>query len=547
MTYTHKDTNNPILKEFMRRTWGREITLVIQKMCYMETKHPFDLEKYVRISEYIVKNFRLPNGARFEILKWHSLIISLKYCYEGLSIIEIDAIVGRGNAKTMLAEFIAGLELVAGEKGAELIGMSATLEKAEKSIMKPLNGLVTNRGTSFYKLFKRGDITYTKSNMEIDPLSKLKSKGAEFRVVSSNDSALNGGRETFVVVDEFGTFVNNPLPTLREGLTKNEGLLLVITSNNKIRGGAYDEELETFRGYNADMENFRQWAFIFELDDYKQIEDPTEWHKANPALDESKGTVSTEHISRELAAARNNPIKANNLFSKRFNFSVNAVTSFFTAEEVEICSNEDFDKIFYDTWAILGCDFSLTGDTWGNVLITKRGEKMYIYPIAIRPQEQADKLGHLGGTLYHNEERNDSKEAVRVLYDKLVSLRVGLIGIAYDPAYSANFLHLFDQFKLKGKKMEMVKQNAFTVSQHITSLQRGLRSRQILFNSELFKQHLRNARVKYKDTTQVRLVKVSNDSKIDLVDAAVNALALYELNRDYCDRYFERNSEEWKR
>lgn len=511
----------------------------------MEQTHPFNVEKYVRLCEYIVKHFRLPNGARFEILKWHSLIISLKYCYEGLNIIEIDAIVGRGNAKTMLAEFIAGLELVAGEKGAELIGMSATLEKAEKSIMKPLNGLVTNKGTSFHKLFKRGDINYTKSNMEIDPLSKLSSRGSEFRVVSSNDSALNGGREVFVVVDEFGTFVNNPLPTLREGLTKNEGLLLVITSNNKIRGGAYDEELETFRGYNADKDNWKQWAFIFELDDYKQIEDETEWHKANPALDESKGTVSTEHIARELAAARNSPVKANNLFSKRFNFSVNAVTSYFTAEEVEIVTDLDFDKVFHDKWAILGCDFSLTGDTWGNSLITKVDDKVYVYPIAIRPREQRDKFSHLGCTYYHDEERNDSYEAVRVLFDKLKSLRVGLVGIAYDPAYSANFLHLFDQFKLKGKLMEKINQNSFSVSQHITSLQRGLRTHQILFNSELFKQHLRNARVKYKDTTQVRLVKVSNDSKIDLVDATVNALALYELNRDYCERYFERNKKTW--
>lgn len=542
---TEKDTENPILKIFLSRKWGKEIEKVLRKMVYMEQFHKFNLEKYVRIIAYLHKNFRLPNGKKFQVLQWHALVISLYYCYDELTVIEIAAIVGRGNAKTMLAEFIAGLELIAGEKGAELIGMSVTVEKGIKSIQKPLNGLVTNPGTSFSKLFKRGDISFTIDSMSIDPLSKLKSRGAAFNIVSANDSALNGGREKLVIVDEFGTFPNNPLPTLREGLEKNEGLLLTITSNNKVRGGAYDEEMVSFRDYNDDMENFKQWGLIFELDDYAQIEQPTEWYKANPALDESKGTVSTEAITRELKAARSSTIKANNLFSKRFNFSVNAVTSFFTAEEVEIVTDLDFDKVFYDKWAVLGCDFSLSGDTWGNVLLTKVDDTLYIYPIPIRPKNVPDKYKHMDGTLYHNEERNDTEAAVRLLLDKLQELRIGLIGIGYDPAYSANFLYLFDQLKIKARLMEKVKQNSFTVSQHIMSFQRLLKTRTLLYNSEIMKQHLRNARVKYKDTTQVRLVKVSDQSKIDLTDAAVNALAVYELNRDYVEKYFERNKITW--
>ena len=538
---TKKDTKNPILQIFLSRVWGKEIEIVLDKMVYMEQFHSFNLEKYVNIIAYIHKNFRLPNGKRFTVLQWHALILSLIYCYDGLTVIEIAAIVGRGNAKTMLAEFIAGLELLAGEKGAELIGMSVTVEKGEKSIQAPLNGLVTNTGTSFNKFFKKKVINFGKDFMEINPLSKLKSKGAKFSIVSSSDSALNGGREKLVIVDEFGTFVNNPLPTLREGLTKNEGLLLTITSNNKVRGGAYDEELESFRDYNTDRDNFQQWGFIFELDEYAQIEQPNEWYKANPALDESKGTVSTEHIARELEGAKKSTIKANNLFSKRFNFSVSAVTSFFTADEIEIVTDEDFDKIFYDKYVILGSDFSVTGDTWGSVLLTKVKDKYYIYPIAIRPREQRDKYEHFGETLYHDEARNDTEAAVRVLFDKLNELNVGLIGIAYDAAYSSNFLFWFDQLKLNARLMEPVKQNSFTISQHVLSFQRMLRSKELLYNSQLMRQHLRNSRVKYKDTTLVRLVKVSNGSKIDLTDAAVDALALYEKNREYCEQYFERN------
>ncbi len=540
-----KDTENPILKVFLQRKWGKEIEKVLRKMVYMEQFHKFNLEKYVRIIAYLHKNFRLPNGKKFKVLNWHALVLSLYYCYDGLTVIEIAAIVGRGNAKTMLAEFIAGLELIAGEKGAEFIGMSVTVDKGIESIQKPLNGLVTNPGTSFSKLFKKGDISYTIDSMSINPLSRLRSKGATFRIVSAADSALNGGREKLAVVDEFGTFPNNPLPTIREGLEKNEGLLLTITSNNKVRGGAYDEELDTFRGYNDEMENFKQWGLIFELDDYTQIEDPNEWYKANPALDEAKGTVSTETITRELNAARHSTIKANNLFSKRFNFSVNAVTSFFTAEEIEIVTDLDFEKVFYDKWAVLGCDFSLSGDTWGNVLLTKIDETLYIYPIPIRPKNVADKYKHLSGTFYHDEDKNDTQAAVKLLFDKLQELRIGLVGIGYDPAYSANFLYLFEQNKIKARLMEKVKQNAFTVSQHIMSLQRLLKTRGLLYNSEIMKQHLRNARVKYKDTTQVRLVKVSDQSKIDLVDAAVNALAVYELNRDYVEKYFERNVKTW--
>lgn len=542
---TSKDTKNPILGLFLEKEWGKEIEKVLRKMVYMEQHYKFNLEKYVRLIAYMQKHFRLPNGDRFKILNWHALIISLYYCYDGLTVIEIAAIVGRGNAKTMLAEFIAGLELLSGEKGAELIGMSVTKDKGEESIQKPLNGLVTNPGTSFKKLFDRGDLNYTLDSMSVDPLSKLRSRGASFRIVSSNDSALNGGREKLAIVDEFGTFPNNPLPTIREGLEKNEGLLLVITSNNKVRGGAYDEELNTFRGYNDEDDNFKQWGFIFELDDYGQIEQSNEWYKANPALDESKGTVSTDTIQRELNGARHSTIKANNLFSKRFNFSVNAVTSFFTADEIEIVSDLDFDKVFYDKWAVLGCDFSLTGDTWGNVLLTKVDDTLYLYPIPIRPRHVADKYAHLDGTLYHDEERNDSQGAVELLFTKLQELRIGLVGIAYDPAYSANFMYLFEQNKIKARLTEKIKQNAFTVSQHIMSLQRLLKTRGVLYNSLIMKQHLQNARVKYKDTTQVRLVKVSDQSKIDLVDAAVNALALYELNRDYVEKYFERNTRTW--
>ena len=207
---------------------------------------------------------------------------------------ECVVIVGRSNAKSILDVMIALIELFLFPKPNSVIALMATKkDQAEKILMKHFRAMGNCPGTVINKF--KNQFKLNKEQILVKDNSILKSKGTEISIYASNEDTLDGGREQLVIIDEFGAFKKNPLVTIRQGLRKNKGTLFISTTNNVIRGGAYDDELESWKEWVKD-DDFSHWVFYYALDDYEEVKHSSKYIKANPALGY---TLTLEDIQKD--------------------------------------------------------------------------------------------------------------------------------------------------------------------------------------------------------------------------------------------------------
>lgn len=478
----------------------------------------FNLDKWKKIEKYCSTQIPLPNGNYAPLLDWMKMPLSLAFCYD-FPVREIFAGVGRSNYKSGFGTMAAELTLLLGGRPNQAMKfMAVSKDVAEAEMFAHLQLSLTSGVAG------RQGIQVNKDSVSIPVKSKLPTRGSSVIIRGADEKKLDGGREQLVVVDELGAMQKSPLGTLRQGLAKNKGLLLITTTNNLIRGGAYDNEMKIFETY-LDDDDWSRWSFMYELDDVEEVYQEDKWIKANPAIGVA---VQAEDIWKDLNDAKADPSKMAVAITKRFNLNANGVNKYFSPQEVDAAQLQNFD--FDGLYGVLGSDFSLTGDTWGSVFLCMVGSTYYALPIAIRPQERDDQYRHLGETLYHDGKRNDSIEGVKTLVNYLEEHNLHTIKLAIDPAYSSRFLEKFEQLGLYAD-VEKVRQNAFSMSSAIQSTKRSLASGEMFYTGNLMKVHLLNAKVaNQKDTAAIRLVKDTKGGKIDLTDALTDAVHVYEEN-----------------
>ena len=256
---------------------GEMIKLLKKKVAKIE--HEIDYKKADKIFNFIEEFMTLPNNERFKIIPYHKAVLTLMYCTP-YQIDEFVVIVGRSNAKSILDVMIALIELFLFPKPNSVIALMATKkDQAEKILMKHFRAMGNCQGTIINKF--KNQFKLNKEQIIVKDNSILKSKGTEISIYASNEDTLDGGREQLVIIDEFGAFKKNPLITIRQGLRKNKGTLFISTTNNVIRGGAYDDELESWKEWVKD-DDFSHWVFYYALDDYDEVKDSSKYIKATP-------------------------------------------------------------------------------------------------------------------------------------------------------------------------------------------------------------------------------------------------------------------------
>ena len=486
----------------------------------------FNADKYNKVISYMENEFVLPNGEHGKLLDHLGLVLTLMFCYD-MPLREIGFFIGRSNAKSVLGTAVAHLLLVLNDKPNQSMKFIAiTKEVAESEMFGHLKLSLTEGVVKYHKL------QITNDSIKVPYNTKLRTKGSSVIIRGSDEKKLDGGRETLVCVDELGAMTKSPLTTLRQGLAKNNGLLLVMSTNNIVRNGAWDVEIPIFETY-LDDDDFSRWSFFFELENIEEVDNEDNWIKANPALDI---TVKREDIRKDLMEAKLDPSKANIVMAKRFNLTGTDTSIFFNPDSIIRNTVVKDINIFkdYNNSVVVGCDFSQSGDTWGNVVLTKIDGIFHAFPIAIRPEGTRDDLAHLGETLTHKSGRNDSIEGCFVFLSAIKGMDIRRMG--YDPQYSKLFFKEFDELVADGTdELEQpseripIMQNSFKVSATIKLVRRLLDNDELKLHGNLLGAHLMNARVKTQvDSDLVRLVKNGKNNKIDLADSLVNAMEVWE-------------------
>lgn len=503
---------------------GEMIKLLKKKVAKIE--HEIDYKKAEKIFNFIEEFMTLPNNERFKIIPYHKAVLTLMYCTP-YQIDECVVIVGRSNAKSILDVMVALIELFLFPKPNSVIALMATKkDQAEKILMKHFRAMGNCQGTIINKF--KNQFKLNKEQIIVKDNSILKSKGTEISIYASNEDTLDGGREQLVIIDEFGAFKKNPLITIRQGLRKNKGTLFISTTNNVIRGGAYDDELESWKEWVKD-DDFSHWVFYYALDDYDEVKDSSKYIKANPALGY---TLTLEDIQKDFIGAIGNPVKMAKIITKRFNLSMTDSTTIFTKQIVDKCLVPPLD--FEGRLVAIGSDFSVRGDVWGTVIGYRENGHYYFKAIPIMPESAEDKFKHLGETITHEGINNMSEEA----WDAFTSAMNGSVPIAlnYDPNYAKNFIDKFEQ-TYDIEFYNKVMQNSFKLSNTLEATQKLMEEGKIHFDSKLLAVHLMNAETKINDFGLMRIIKKGYTDKIDLADALIN-LMWWFLESEESEDYF---------
>lgn len=478
--------------------------------------HPFDGKKVATLIAWCENNVRLETGQAFKMLKWHQLAIACKYGYtypDGSPVVtEVVGIVATGNAKSILVVFFAWIELLLKKELNNHIGvMGKTKQKTNETIISHmLSAELTN--TSIGRKFKDGQIRKVKEGIFYDK------KMSSLTVYANDAESQDGGRESLVIVDEFAVFKRNPLQTLRNGLAKRSGALIIISTNNTVRGGAFDAEIKGWESSLDDLEDYSKCVMLYMLDSLPEYLDEECWIKTNPAIDE------LPYIRRGLASAikdaQYDPQQLTVLLTKRFNWSLGDKTSYFTEEDAKPSPKFTHKGM----WGILTADFSLRDDLTAFTFQYELDGKRYAEDLVLCPSENyKDNYPFI---TYHSGVTNDSIEAMVEVRNWLADMDAHVFAFAYDKAYSyyavsrMDDLGIFDE--MGRDDIIKVYQDSYIITPAIKETKQLLASRQLLHHSDQIQRALINARVKIKDTNQIKITKDNTSEKIDVADALIN-------------------------
>lgn len=144
--------------------------------------------------------------------------------------------------------------------------------------------------------------------------------GSKIRYRTSNPKTKDGGQPGKVVFDEYHGYENYDLITVAEtGLGKTDySRKMIFSTQGDIRDGPLDDLLKLSDDILfKDADDLGMLPFICKLDYPEEVDDETNWHKANPSLRYRPALL--EEIRREYAKYKINPLANSAFMTKRMN------------------------------------------------------------------------------------------------------------------------------------------------------------------------------------------------------------------------------------
>lgn len=267
---------------------------------------------------------------------------------------EVILIVARKNGKSLLASAVA-LYLMIGtnEPGAEVYAVATKKDQA-KVIWSEAKRMVS-KSPQLRALIKR----------RVADMECLKNDSV-FKPLGSDSETLDGLNVYGAALDEIHAWVKKNLyDVIVDGTTaRDEPMIFITTTAGTVRENVYDEKYEEIEdiinGYDDPngYQDEHTIAFVYELDDRKEIEDPENWGKANPGL----GTIKNKQaLADKVKKAKHNPKLLKNLLCKDFNIRETSGAAWMSFDEIDNKKTFSFEAL-KPRYCIVGLDLSQTTD-----------------------------------------------------------------------------------------------------------------------------------------------------------------------------------------
>lgn len=268
----------------------------------------------------------------FDLDEWEKFLVPFIFLfdkeYNEVVFDEFVIILGRGAGKngfisTLSHYFISSLHGVE----AYDITLAANSERQAKRSAKDVRLVITKKGHETLNAHPPEDYDGVPGEFEAykSRITSLETQ-SEILFVAANSSTLDGGREGAVIYDEFHEMENSDIvDVLSGGLGKTQwGRQFFIGTKGFVRGGYFDSKYNRCEAILNGEEEFNGiFPFICELDTIEEMDDPTNWEKANPAFSNPltpRGRRLLRKVKSEYTELVFEPSKRAAFVTKRMNY-----------------------------------------------------------------------------------------------------------------------------------------------------------------------------------------------------------------------------------
>ena len=358
---------------------GELIKLACKRfMCYLESDTIiFDEKKADKVVNFIEK-LKLSTGKfankNFKLSEWQKFVIyyvyGLVYKDSGLRVTrEVYLQLSRKSGKTALASAMALYHLVAdGENDGQIIFAANSTAQAQLAFTMATNyvSYIDPKGKYFKKYRDSIKFPLTKSIM---------------KVVSADANRLDGLNISAAVIDEYHAAPNNAVSEVLSssvGMRTQPLIIYVTTSGFDLTSPCYQMRNTCVELLHGKLKDDSLGAFIFEIDEDDDIENPKNWQKCQPNLGL---TVTEDYIKSELVKAKNNPSLMTNFKTKILNkWVASAIGEWIPSEYLLKCSEKVNLEDYTHNVCYIGLDLSSVSDmTAISVLVFDNINQKYIF------------------------------------------------------------------------------------------------------------------------------------------------------------------------
>lgn len=337
----------------------------------------FDAKKADKVVNFIEK-LTLSTGkfahTKFKLSEWQKFVIyyvyGLVYKDSGLRVTrELYLQLSRKSGKTALASAMALYHLVAdGENDGQIIFAANSTAQAQLAFTMATNyvSYIDPKGKYFKKYRDSIKFPPTKSIM---------------KVVSADANRLDGLNISAAVIDEYHAAPNNAVSEVLSssvGMREQPLIIYVTTSGFDLTSPCYQMRNTCIEVLHGKLQDDSLAAFLFELDDSDDIEDPKNWLKCQPNLGL---TVTEDYIKSELVKAKNNPSLMTNFKTKILNkWVASAIGEWIPSEYILKCSEKVNLSDHSHNVCYVGLDLSSVSDmTAISVLVFDNINQKYVF------------------------------------------------------------------------------------------------------------------------------------------------------------------------
>lgn len=448
---------------------------------------------------------------------------------------KILLLIARKNTKTETCSGLGLSEFIVGNPGTDIVCSSnddnqASLVYDAIDTMRLLidpDELDTHRNQRFIlnknnntKIFKLSDRTRNKEGRNID----------------------------FAIVDEVHEMKTNVIvKSIEQSQSlKDNPKLILITTEGFVDGGYLDKELNTARaivkGEDDSISAKRYLPWLYTQDSEQEVfNDPDTWVKSNPTLDIVK---KKSYLEEQVDLAKKS--KADRIFvlAKDFNFKQNVAVAWLNLEDYNY--NCTFDpETLRGSFALGHVDLAQTNDlVCAEALTVKDGVK-YILQMYFIPERKLlpENDDHNAGAKYKEwvdagymkvagVEDVDLSRVAEWFYSLYNDYGIKLYKCGYDQKFSKEWLTAMETYGwFKGDAIELVLQNAETLSNAIYLTEAELKAQKINYNNNpVMRWCFGNSCLKVNEKRQALIVKTNDAKKID---GSVTLASVNEMFRRY--------------